>query len=88
MDDNTLMEEAKMYFTAFCVKPDGGIATVNFEATATTTAAIWQAARLAMAARIGTGTIVCWTGWTTPALRMDALREGTVMQLPKAIGRG
>ncbi|OPY04845.1 MAG: hypothetical protein A4E67_02216 [Syntrophaceae bacterium PtaB.Bin038] len=77
-----------MYYTAFCVKPDGGIATVNFEATATSTEAIWQAARLALAARIGAGTVVCWTGWTTPALRMDALREGKIMQLPKAIGRG
>lgn len=77
-----------MYYTAFCVKPDGGIATVNFEATATNTESIWQAARLAASARIGAAAVVCCTGWTTPALRMGALREGTVMQIPKVIGRG
>lgn len=77
-----------MYYTAFCRKPDGQEATVNFEATCLTTAAVWKAARLAVAARIGDAQVVCCAGWATPELRMDALRGGKCMQLPKAIGRG
>lgn len=77
-----------MYYTAFCLTSPNEIVTVNFEATAMTTAAVWEAAKMAAKVRVPGAKVIMWSAWETPELRAQVLRLGSVMRLPLVVGRG